>query len=180
MRHGTCIGTEPLQPLPLRPGASSAGCSPPVHIHTIVILLLIQLGRHKLGGAQHRLRCGARAQHGGQAQVANLHHAICRAGQGGTRRGWLHRQLPVIAHSCRCLLVCRAKRKLIPADVAPAGNQLLPHRQLQLRSSQQRLSNPGQRDPPPPAPTRPAPEPLMKMLSHFRSRWMMGGLWPCR
>jgi len=22
--------------------------------------------------------------------------------------------------------------------------------------------------------------PLMKMLSHFRSRWMMGGLWPWR
>ena len=22
--------------------------------------------------------------------------------------------------------------------------------------------------------------PLMKMLSHFRSRWMMGGSWPCR
>ncbi len=25
-----------------------------------------------------------------------------------------------------------------------------------------------------------SPEPLMKMLSHLRSRWMMGGLWPCR
>mmetsp|Transcript_17782 Transcript_17782/g.53545 ORF Transcript_17782/g.53545 Transcript_17782/m.53545 type:complete len:298 (+) Transcript_17782:4301-5194(+) len=47
-----------------------------VHIHPVVVLLVIQFGRHELRGPQDRLRRGSCAQQSSKAQIANLHHTL--------------------------------------------------------------------------------------------------------
>jgi hypothetical protein len=40
-----------------------------VHVHLLVVLLIVELGRHELGGAEHRERCSPSRDIGGEPQV---------------------------------------------------------------------------------------------------------------